>query len=216
MANKDHQERQNSPSRSGAFGSAVDKRVEKFTESIRFDRRLYRQDIRGSIAHAQMLADQDILTRAEAEQIETVLLRIESELDSGKFILRPELEDIHMNIEQALIDELGDVGRKLHTGRSRNDQVATDLRLWVRDSIDVIDGLLIDLQQAFVARCETDEAVILPAYTHLQRTACLGGPLLAGILRKTGPGSPAAGRLPTPSQPMQPWHRRAGRNEFAN
>lgn len=169
MANKDHQERRNSPSRSGAFASAVDERVEKFTESISFDRRLYRQDIRGSIAHAQMLADQDILTRAEADQIETVLLRIESELDGDEFILRPELEDIHMNIEQALIDELGDVGRKLHTGRSRNDQVATDLRLWVRDSIDAIDGLLIDLQQAFLARCETDQDVILPAYTHLQR-----------------------------------------------
>jgi argininosuccinate lyase len=169
VSNQDHQARQNSPSRSGAFASAVDQRVEKFTESVSFDKRLYRQDIRGSIAHAQMLADQNLLTRAEAGQIETALLQIESRLDNGEFVLRPELEDIHMNIEQALIDELGDVGRKLHTGRSRNDQVATDLRLWVRDSIDVIESLLVELQRAFLARCETDFDVILPAYTHLQR-----------------------------------------------
>jgi len=158
-----------SPSRSGAFAAAVDKRVEKFTESISFDRRLYRQDIRGSIAHAQMLADQKILTTDEADQIEAALLEIKQQLDDGSFPIREELEDIHMNIEQALIDRLGDTGRKLHTGRSRNDQVSTDLRLWVRDSIDHIDALLADLQVAFLGRCDTDDGVILPAYTHLQR-----------------------------------------------
>ncbi|MFK7769090.1 MAG: argininosuccinate lyase [Mariniblastus sp.] len=158
-----------SPSRSGAFESAVDKRVERFTESISFDQRLFRHDIAGSIAHAQMLADQQILTADEFSQIEKNLTDIRGELESGTFPIREELEDIHMNIEQALIDRIGDVGRKLHTGRSRNDQVATDLRLWVRDAIDRVDVLLSDLQKAFIGRCEKDVGVIVPAYTHLQR-----------------------------------------------
>ena len=158
-----------SPSRSGAFESAVDRRVEQFTESVSFDRRLYRQDIAGSIAHAQMLADQQIISANEAEQIEAALLEIRQQLDDGTFPIRQELEDIHMNIEQALIDRLGDTGRKLHTGRSRNDQVSTDMRLWVREAIDRTDELLTKLQQAFVGRCKQDVETILPAYTHLQR-----------------------------------------------
>ena len=158
-----------SPSRSGAFDAAVDKRVERFSESISFDVRLFRHDIAGSIAHAGMLADQGILTDEERELIESNLTDIKNEIEAGEFPMRTELEDIHMNIEQALIDRIGDVGRKLHTGRSRNDQVATDLRLWVRQSIDEIDDLLADLQLAFLGRHEQDEGTIIPAYTHLQR-----------------------------------------------
>lgn len=158
-----------SPSRSGAFDSAVDKRVERFTESISFDQRLFRHDITGSIAHAKMLTDQGILTLEECHQIESGLNEILSELQNGTFVIHEELEDIHMNIEQALIDRIGDTGRKLHTGRSRNDQVSTDLRLWVRESIDRVDGLLEGLQTAFVNRCQGDFDVIVPAYTHLQR-----------------------------------------------
>lgn len=158
-----------SPSRSGAFDVPVDQRVESFTESISFDHRLYPQDIAGSKAHAQMLADQGLLTRRECDEIVLVLSEIQTQLDQGSFPIRPELEDIHMNIEQALIDRLGDVGRKLHTGRSRNDQIATDFRLWIRDAIDRLDQQLKTLQQAFVQRCETDSQIILPAYTHLQR-----------------------------------------------
>ena len=158
-----------SPSRSGAFESAVDKRVERFTESISFDQRLYRHDISGSIAHAKMLADQKILTSDECAEIERNLTEILAELEGGTFQVREELEDIHMNIEQALIDRIGDTGRKLHTGRSRNDQVATDLRLWVREAVDRVDGLLEMLQKSFVGRCDRDMDVIIPAYTHLQR-----------------------------------------------
>ena len=158
-----------SPSRSGAFDAAVDKRVERFTESISFDLRLFRHDIAGSIAHASMLADQGILTADERDQIKTTLTDIQNEIEAGTFTIREELEDIHMNIEQALIDRIGDVGRKLHTGRSRNDQVSTDLRLWVRESIDQIDELLANLQRAYLSRCEKDANVIIPAYTHLQR-----------------------------------------------
>jgi argininosuccinate lyase len=143
--------------------------VEQFSESISFDQRLYPQDIAASLAHARMLADQQILTPLERDQIVSALQEIQLQLDQGTFVIRPELEDIHMNIEQTLIERLGDTGRKLHTGRSRNDQVATDLRLWVRDSIDRLDQLLLDLQRAYFSRCETDVNVILPAYTHLQR-----------------------------------------------
>ena len=131
--------------------------------------RLYVQDIAGSIAHAQMLTDQDILTADECQQIVETLGLIKKQLDDGSFELKTELEDIHMNIEQALIDKLGDVGRKLHTGRSRNDQVSTDMRLWVRETIDRLDAALKQLQISFLDRCDRDAEVILPAYTHLQR-----------------------------------------------
>jgi argininosuccinate lyase len=157
------------PSRSGVFGVAPDRRVEQFTESISFDHRLYAQDIAGSIAHSRMLARVRILTDDEQSQIERALGEILADIESGRFETRVELEDIHMHIEQALINKLGDVGRKLHTGRSRNDQVSTDFRLWVRDAIDSIDDLLGKLQAAFVGRCEHDADVILPAYTHMQR-----------------------------------------------
>lgn len=159
----------NSPSQSGVFNSAVDSRVEKFTESISFDHRLYAQDIRGSIAHAQMLADVGVLTNEEATQITTALALIKGEIENGDFQFDEKLEDVHMNIESALVERLGDVGRKLHTGRSRNDQVSTDARLWVRDAIDETDRLLKRLQAAFVGRCEADFDIILPAYTHMQR-----------------------------------------------
>jgi argininosuccinate lyase len=158
-----------SPSRSGVFSKQADRRVERFTESISFDHRLYAHDIAGSIAHAQMLVKVGLISAAECDQICQTLETIRGEIEAGKFTFRTELEDIHMHIEQALIERLGDVGRKLHTGRSRNDQVATDLRLWTRDALDRIDALLLELQRAFVGRCDPDFDVILPGYTHLQR-----------------------------------------------
>jgi argininosuccinate lyase len=153
----------------GVFRSEADPRVEKFTESVSFDRRLYAHDVRGSVAHAQMLAKVGVLTAEEAAAIVAGLEQIGAEIAAGTFVFRQELEDVHMNIERALIDRLGDVGRKLHTGRSRNDQVSTDIRLWIRDAIDRTDGLLAAVQQAFVGRCDRDAGVILPGYTHLQR-----------------------------------------------
>lgn len=158
-----------SPSRSGAFEQAVDQRVENFSESVSFDWQLYRQDIQGSIAHAHMLARQGLISESESQAIVSGLREILAEIEAGKFRFQQPLEDVHMNIEHALIERLGDVGRKLHTARSRNDQVATDLRLWVRDAIDGIDAQLRELQGAFVERCDHDEGVILPAYTHLRR-----------------------------------------------
>jgi argininosuccinate lyase len=158
-----------SPSRSGVFNKATDRRVERFTESVSFDHRLYAHDVQGSIAHAQMLAKVGLLSEDECRRICQTLTDIRDEIAAGSFELRTELEDIHMHIEQALIDRLGDVGRKLHTGRSRNDQVSTDLRLWVRDALDRVDARLVDLQKKFVGRCDGDLDVILPGYTHLQR-----------------------------------------------
>jgi argininosuccinate lyase len=153
----------------GAFDVATDRRVEQFTESVSFDRRLYAHDITGSIAHAQMLAKVGLITDDELGQIEQGLGEIRQEIESGRFAFSVELEDIHMHIERALIDRIGDVGRKLHTGRSRNDQVSTDLRLWVRDAIDAIDSRLVELQRAWVGRCDKDADCILPGYTHMQR-----------------------------------------------
>ena len=158
-----------SPSRSGVFDSGTDDRVQRFTESISFDSRLFRHDIQGSIAHAQMLAHQGLISQDECSAIATTLQVIEGEIERGEMQFRIELEDIHMHIEQTLIDRLGDVGRKLHTARSRNDQVSTDLRLWVRDALDRVDTKLHTLQLAFLDRCDGDLDVVLPAYTHLQR-----------------------------------------------
>lgn len=153
----------------GVFTQTTDPRVEEFTESISFDRRLYQQDIRASMAHAQMLAKVGLLTEQECQQIEQALREIQEQIRSGRFPFRTELEDIHMHIERALIDRLGDVGRKLHTARSRNDQVATAMRLWVREAIQRIDFQLRQVQEAFLGRCEQDAEVILPGYTHLRR-----------------------------------------------
>ncbi len=153
----------------GRFSGGTDSRVEAFTESISFDRRLYRHDIIGSQAHAKMLAEVGLLTAGEAEQIVTALDEIGTQIEAGEMEFTISLEDIHTHIEKALIAKLGDTGRKLHTGRSRNDQVVTDLKLWTRDAIDELDSLLLDLQRAFVESAERESGVVIPGYTHLQR-----------------------------------------------
>ncbi len=154
---------------SGVFSEATDRRVEQFTESISFDRRLYAHDVTASIAHAQMLVTAGLITAEECRQIEQGLAAIRQEIEQGEFEFKTELEDIHLHIERALIERIGDVGRKLHTARSRNDQVSTDLRLWCREVIDRVDAALAGVQRAFVERCQSDREVILPGYTHMQR-----------------------------------------------
>ncbi len=153
----------------GVFSEATDRRVEQFTESVSFDRRLFAQDIAGSTAHAQMLAKVGLLSSDECRQIEQTLGEIRQEIEQNRFPFCTELEDIHMHVEKALTDRLGNVGRKLHTARSRNDQVSTDLRLWVREAIDTIVARLRDVRRALVGRCDADLDVILPGYTHMQR-----------------------------------------------
>ncbi|HVT26723.1 MAG TPA: argininosuccinate lyase [Lacipirellulaceae bacterium] len=154
---------------SGVFDEPTDRRVEKFTESVSFDRRLYAHDIRGSIAHAHMLSKAGILSDDERHQIVAGLEEIGRQIAAGEFEFREDLEDVHMNVERMLVERIGDVGRKLHTGRSRNDQVATDLRLWIRDQIDAMSVRVENLQRAFIGRTGRDAGVVLPGYTHLQR-----------------------------------------------
>src|SRR6266566_6724522 len=153
----------------GRFQGDTDKRVEAFTESISIDRRLFRQDIQASQAHARMLAEVGLLSQNEAQDIVTSLEAIRGQIERGEFKFSTELEDIHTHIERALIELLGDVGRKLHTGRSRNDQIVTDVKLWVREAIDEINARLRELQASFLSAAERDRDLILPGYTHLQR-----------------------------------------------
>src|SRR6516225_7929820 len=153
----------------GRFSGGTDARVEAFTESISIDRRLYRHDVRASQAHARMLAEVGLLTADEADRIAAALDDIAGEIERGGFAFSIELEDIHTHIERALIARLGDVGRKLHTARSRNDQVVTDVKLWVRDAIDEFDRRLHAFQTALFTAAERDRDLVLPGYTHLQR-----------------------------------------------
>ena len=154
---------------SGRFAGNTDPRVEAFTQSISVDSQLFKQDIRASIAHARMLARTGLISGEECQQIVQSLSGIEEDIENGTLILRPQLEDVHMNIETALIDRLGDTGRKLHTARSRNDQVVTDVKLWAREELDRVDERLTQLQRAMVTVAERNRDLILPGYTHLQR-----------------------------------------------
>jgi argininosuccinate lyase len=153
----------------GRFKKKADKLVNAYTTSVPFDWRLYPYDIAGSIAHARMLAKQGIITDNDAETIVNGLTAIQREIEGGEFQFKAELEDIHMNIEARLIEMIGEVGGKLHTARSRNDQVALDMRLFVRDAIDTTLAQIEDLQRALIALAEANKKVVIPGYTHLQR-----------------------------------------------
>jgi argininosuccinate lyase len=152
----------------GRFAEETDALVQQFNASVAFDKRLALHDITGSIAHATMLAEVGVLTSEEAEAIVHGLEQIRQEVLAGTFTWRVELEDVHMNIEQALRERIGPVGGKLHTARSRNDQVATDLRLYLRDEIRVLLELLTEVRRALVEQAEKHLDVIMPGYTHLQ------------------------------------------------
>jgi len=152
----------------GRFSEATDAFVEKFTASINFDQRFYRHDIEGSIAHSAMLVKVGLLTEDEKQQIHDGLRAILKQADNNEIDWSVALEDVHMNIEARLTDQIGDVGKKLHTGRSRNDQVATDIRLWLREQIDFISAELKRLQLGLVDLAEQEVDTILPGFTHLQ------------------------------------------------
>ncbi|MHC4394074.1 MAG: argininosuccinate lyase [Planctomycetota bacterium] len=149
---------------SGPDALAVD-----FVESLSYDRRLYKYDIAGSIAHAQMLAEQRLITKAEFTQIKKGLLEISEKIAEDKFKFDKQYEDIHMAIEAALIKKIGEAGKKLHTGRSRNDQIATDIRLWMRDEIEILQAGITQLQKAFVKSAGKYTEDVMPSYTHMQR-----------------------------------------------
>lgn len=153
----------------GRFSEPTDALVQRLNASVGFDARLHREDVDGSIAHARMLAQQGVLTADDAAAIETGLLAIRAQIDAGTFVWSEALEDVHMNIEARLTEAIGPAGARLHTARSRNDQVATDIRLWLMRRIDALDGALRGLQSALLDLAERDGRAILPGYTHLQR-----------------------------------------------
>ena len=153
---------------SGRFAEPVSEIVKRYTASVDFDRRLWRHDIDGSLAHAEMLAHQGIIGADDLAAIQRGMAQIASEIEAGSFVWSIDLEDVHLNIEKRLTELVGDAGKRLHTGRSRNDQVATDIRLWLRSEIDRIVDLLVQLQRALVTVAETHADTILPGFTHLQ------------------------------------------------
>jgi len=152
----------------GRFSEAMDAAVEAFNASVQFDRRMYDQDIRGSIAHAKMLARAGVLSDEDLEAIVAGLDQVREEIERGEFTWSPALEDVHMNIEARLTERIGDAGKRLHTGRSRNDQVATDIRLYVRDEIDKIMPTMRRLGEGLLDAAAREANTIMPGFTHLQ------------------------------------------------
>ena len=153
---------------SALFSEPMSELVKRYTASVFFDKRLWRADIAGSLAHAEMLSAQGIIGAQDLADIQRGMAQITSEIEAGTFEWKLDLEDVHLNVEARLTQLVGDAGKRLHTGRSRNDQVATDVRLWLRDEIDLIGGLLTDLQKALVEVASRNVDVILPGFTHLQ------------------------------------------------
>jgi argininosuccinate lyase len=153
---------------SGRFAEPVADLVSRYTASVQFDHRLAAHDIRASLAHARMLHKIGVISAGDLAAIEGGMQQISTEIAAGKFVWKRELEDVHFNIEHRLTELAGDAGKRLHTARSRNDQVATDIRLWLRDEIDVIAGLLREVQHALVDLAERNAATAMPGYTHLQ------------------------------------------------
>jgi argininosuccinate lyase len=152
----------------GRFATGPDAIMEEINASIDFDKRLWRQDIRGSLAHAAMLGETGILTRDDVAAIEAGLKQVEAEIEAGSFTFSRALEDVHMNVESNLKDKIGLAAGRLHTARSRNDQVATDMRLWVRDTLGELDGQMAELQKALAERADEHHAAVMPGFTHLQ------------------------------------------------
>nr|WP_315234903.1 argininosuccinate lyase [uncultured Albidiferax sp.] len=153
---------------SALFSEPMSDLVKRYTSSVFFDKRLWQADIAGSLAHAEMLAAQNIIAAQDHADIQRGLAQISADIESGNFEWKLDLEDVHLNIEARLTQLVGDAGKRLHTGRSRNDQVATDVRLWLRGEMDLINGLLTDLQLALVSIAEKNVDVVMPGFTHLQ------------------------------------------------
>jgi len=153
---------------SALFSEPMGELVKRYTASVGFDRRLWRADIEGSLAHARMLAAQGIIGAQDLADIERGLGQVRAEIESGEFEWKLELEDVHLNIEARLTQLVGDAGKRLHTGRSRNDQVATDVRLWLRGEIDEIAPLLAEMQRALLHVAQSNVETVMPGYTHLQ------------------------------------------------
>ena len=167
----------------GRFSGPTDSFVEQFTESVSYDQRLAHYDIMGSIAHVQMLEKIKVISKKESSEIVNALKEIEKEIQSDRFVWSTALEDVHMNIESALVDRIGDIGKKLHTARSRNDQVATDIRLYLRDEADEITLKINEVINALLNLAEEHHGTIMPGMTHMQsaQPVTFGHHLLAWV-----------------------------------
>ena len=190
--------------------------MERINASIDFDKRLYAQDIAGSKAHCRMLVEQDIIA-ADGDAIMSGLDSILQDIESGSFDFKTALEDIHMNVEAALAEKIGEPAGRLHTGRSRNDQVATDFRLWTRDAIDTIDGQLQDLQRALIETAEQHAETVMPGFTHL--SAGTAGDVWASsprLCRDGWPGSGPVCRRARTRERIAAWRRRACRYRISD
>jgi argininosuccinate lyase len=159
---------QKSEAWSALFSEPMSDLVKRYTASVFFDKRLWQADIAGSLAHAAMLAKQGVISATDLAEIRRGMEQVRQEIAVGTFDWKLDLEDVHLNIEARLTQLVGDAGKRLHTGRSRNDQVATDVRLWLRGEIDLVCGLLVELQQALVGIAEKNVEVVMPGFTHLQ------------------------------------------------
>ncbi len=200
---------------SGRFSEPVSNLVKRYTASVFFDRRMWRQDIRASLAHARMLARQGIIAAIDLAAIEQGMATMADEVEAGNFNWNLDDEDVHLNIEKRLTALVGDAGKRLHTGRSRNDQVATDIRLWMRDTIDDIDILLRNLQVAMLTAAETHAETPMPGFTHLQvaQPVSFGHHLLAYFRMLRRDREPLC-RLSAPHQPAPSGRRRPGRHHL--
>ncbi len=168
MSSSSNQLDKKSQAWSALFSEPMSELVQRYTASVDFDRRLWKADIAGSLAHAEMLAAQGVIAAGDLADIRRGMAQITAEIEAGSFEWKLALEDVHLNIEARLTQLVGDAGKRLHTGRSRNDQVATDVRLWLRDEIDGLSTLLAELQRALVELADKNAEVILPGFTHLQ------------------------------------------------
>ena len=197
------------------FGKETDSTVNDFNSSISFDSRLYKEDITGSMAHAAMLGKQGIIENGETEKIIEGLKGILSDLESGTLQFSEEYEDVHMNIEQILTERIGDAGKRLHTARSRNDQVALDLRLYVKKEILAIKALVLEFMEALCASAEENLETVMPGYTHLQRAGDLR-PLYDGLCQYDEAGRGPSGKLPGGDGRYAPGIRRTGIHDLSH
>ena len=188
----------------GRFQKETDTLVNNFNSSINFDARLYKQDIAGSIAHATMLGKQGIIEQAEADKIISGLKAILADIEAGEVEFTMDNEDIHMNIEAILTQRIGDTGKRLHTSRSRNDQVAVDFRLYVKEEIPTIINQVLDLEQVLIQKAEENLSTVMPGYTHHLR------PLHDGLCQYVPPRRDPFGGLPGTAGRVPPGRRRPG------
>ena len=201
---------------SGRFGKDTDALVNELNASISFDQRLYKEDITGSMAHAAMLADRGIISREDTDAIIQGLRGILADAEAGKIAFTADNEDIHMNVEALLTARIGEAGKRLHTARSRNDQVALDFRMYVREQIPVITGEILGLMEVLCRQAGKYQTAVMPGYTHLQRAQPISSAQHLGLRRYVPTGRHPAGGLCGATERVPSGKRRSGRDHLSH